>query len=209
MKKVAVVKAARKRSQSPMRGGQAGQASASASASSVKKKRGAPPAFSAPQVPVEPVGSRSRLFEKYGAAARQMYVEQGLSAREISGRLSGKVAEVTIAKWMRRYSWGHAREAKLKSPEARTASVQELFDQLIETARENAKKGRLPNEKFWDQLIKGARAIERLSGEAHFAAHLTKFVEGVLKYAQSNRPDLVGELTTLLSGYSVTVLTSR
>ena len=87
--------------------------------------------------------------------------------------------------------------------------VQTIFKKFVKTATENAKKNKLPDQKFWDNLIKGAAAIERLSGDAHFAAHMTKFVDGLLKYTQANRPDLLTAVSELLSGYSNTVLSAR
>lgn len=174
------------------------------------KRRGAPKAFSAKQVPLEKISpTRSPLFEKYGAQARQMYVELSLTPLEIERRTKGKVRATTVKNWAARQGWEAARRARTDGPAALVEDVQTIFNEFVKAATENLKKGKLPDQKFWDNLIKGAAAIERLSGDAHFAAHMTKFVEGLLKYTQANRPDQVRAVAELLSGYSTTVLSSR
>ncbi len=138
-----------------------------------------------------------------------MYVNLRLTPAEIAGRLKGKVQASTVSGWAKRYGWDAARAMRTAAPAAMVEDVQTIFKQFVATATEAAREGRLPNEKFWDNLIKGAAAIERLSGEAHFAAHMTKFVDGLLKYAQTMTPELVPQISELLAGYSTTVLSSR
>ena len=175
-----------------------------------RKQRGAPKAFGAKQVPlVKSSPTRAPLFEKYGAVARQMYVEQRLTPPQIEERTKGKVKASTARTWANRYGWDAARQAAVEGPAAMVEDVQTIFKKFVKTATENAKKNKLPDQKFWDNLIKGAAAIERLSGDAHFAAHMTKFVDGLLKYTQANRPDLLTAVSELLSGYSNTVLSAR
>ncbi len=209
MQKKVAVKAAVKqtRSSAKRRGAPSAQGAAAAKSGS---KRGAPKAFQSRVVPLEPLVNRSKSFEKYGALARQMWVEQGLSSNEIEARLNRQVRGSTVLKWAKRHGWEAARQAKLQGPEALAEDVRMLFALLIQTARQNAQKSkRLPNEKFWDQLSKGAAAIERISGEAHFASHLTKFVDGLTKYCSANMPEILPDLTKALAGYTGTVLASR
>lgn len=187
--------------------GKTGAAQA-APASPGGKRRGAPKAFSAAQVPVtRSATTRAPLYETHGAACRELYVTQRLHPGEIARRTG--VKESTVRTWARRYGWDAARQSALEGPAAMVEDVAAIFKSFVQAATDEARKGKLPNEKFWDNLIKGSAAIERLSGDAHFAAHMTKFVDGLLKYTSANRPDLLPAISELLSGYSTTVLSSR
>lgn len=68
--------------------------------------------------------------EKEARLARVLFVEQGKTAKEISGLVG--VSEQTLSKWINSKGWKAERNARLSAPNVRTDNIKQLINDLTE-----------------------------------------------------------------------------
>ena len=143
-------------------------------------------------------------FIRYGDAARVLSVEQKLSDREIARQLPLHAA--TVAKWRKLYGWDGQRTLLTQGAQGHVEDVALMLAQLIA----DAKKARKLPPHFFDDVAKGARAIDVLRGDVHYPAHLVRTMKLLMAYLQSiGKLELAQQLSAEMSGFHVYALGSE
>jgi hypothetical protein len=146
--------------------------------------------------------AKSSVRQKYEEAARILFVEQGLSCRQIADEGTIPVRRSTLGKWMRQGGWIAQREALRTSPQARVSDLELALRTLIDELKKHAQSGRRPWKGAFDDILKGVRAIEAMRGDIYFAGHLVKVLELLKTYLEvSKREELLRQTAELLPGF--------
>lgn len=97
--------------------------------------------------------------------ARIYYVEQGMTAKEISERLG--VTENTVGNWVKDGGWKDLRDARVASPDMLITSLKELLQTLTQKRLEAEQEDAEPNVKvkLSDEIAKVSKALEAAKKE--------------------------------------------
>ncbi|RAI14966.1 MAG: hypothetical protein DKM22_05625 [Candidatus Melainabacteria bacterium] len=99
-------------------------------------------------------------FEDYGLLAEKYYVEEQLSIRLISQKLS--ISEKTLARWQKNGNWENKRKDFLSSQYTCSAALQELVIHLAKDANEKIKMGEMPEASALNFIGKMAEKLPKI-----------------------------------------------
>lgn len=136
------------------------------------------------QTPPAPLSMarRSPKFERYGDAARSLYVEQGKSCREINATMPVSTARIQI--WCGRGGWEAQRRMRVAGPQAHVSDVEAMLAALVKEAMIYVRKGKRPPKGTADEIAKYAAALKSLRGDSYFEGHMMTVLNDLANYLE-------------------------
>jgi len=148
------------------------------------------------------VARHSPKWHQFNDQARLIFVEQHKPLSEI-----GKLLPVSLAaleKWCRDGRWVQQREMLRSSPQGHVEDVALMLAQLIENAKAYARQSKKLPANFFDDVAKGAKAIELLRGDSFFNSHLVRVLELFKSFLETTgKKDLLDQFSEILSPFTV------